>query len=244
MHEARRQRIDTERLVGDAVVAEAGVPLDYAAVHLVRFRHGQAQAGVAVQQPGHGPALAPAGQPDGVIAGRQGGLQRMAFLLAQWTGAERAALHAAVLDGRGQRVGFAAGRGGEGDVEGGPVLRRVGPAPRLHGQAEDAGGAGHGFQQGAQRHLAGMAVEVVDAVRARVEAMHDEVAGVDDLEAPRLGVVAAGRPAGQVEDVCQRGVERIHGWPLGWLRRTSAMARRCSGWRLPPGRQVRTRRLR
>jgi hypothetical protein len=82
---------------------------------------------------------------------------------------------------------------------------------------------------------------------ARIEAVHDDVARLDDFEAPRLRVVAAGRPARLVEDVFQDGID-LQCLPLCPLRRAAplmmAIASRCSGWRLPPGRQVCTSLLR
>ena len=55
--------------------------------------------------------------------------------------------------------------------------------------------------QRAVREMAGVAVEIVDDVAARVVAVDGEVRVVDDLEAPRLRVVAARRPAREVDDL-------------------------------------------
>ena len=53
------------------------------------------------------------------------------------------------------------------------------------------------------RDVAGMAVEVIDDVIARIKAMYGNGAVGTHFKAPGLRVVAAGRPAGKVEDVAQ-----------------------------------------
>ena len=205
-HQARRHRIDAERLLRDAVAAEARAPFDHVAVHLVRFGHGQAQLRIVEHQPRAGQARAPALEPLHAVAGRQAGRQRRLFAGAQAARAEPAPLHAALRQEGRQRIGQHAGAVDQVHIEGGQGVGHGQAPARFHAQAVAAGRHCHAFQQGAQRQLAGMAVEVVHAVAARIETMHHHVARVHDFKAPRLRVVAAGRPARLVEDVFQHGI--------------------------------------
>ena len=221
-HQARRHRVHAQRLVGDAVGAETRAPLDDVAVHLVRLGHGQTQAGIGEHQPRAGQARAPALVPLHRVAGRQAGIERGLFAGAQAARAEPAPLHAALRQKGRQRVGQQAGAVDQVGVEGGQGVGHGHAPARFHAQAVAAGRQRQAFEQGAQRQLAGMAVEVVHAVAARIEAMHDDVARLDDLKAPRLRVVAAGRPARLVEDVFQYGIELRCLRHLRPLRRTPA----------------------
>src|SRR5207237_4890330 len=101
--------------------------------------------------------------------------------------------------------------------------------------AMDGGGDAQGLEHRPDRELAGVPIEVVDAVLAGVEAVHHDVLAGADLEAPRLGVVAARRPTRLVENRARRG-EIAHGaaarvvQPRNW-RRAMARATRRRGLR-------------
>jgi len=90
------------------------------------------------------------------------------------------------------------------------AVGRIRAASDFRPQAVGAGGDGQGLQQCAVCDLAGVAVEVVDAVLAGVEAVDDETMVVDHLEAPGLGVVTGRRPAGEFEDFGDGLGERLH----------------------------------
>ena len=66
-----------------------------------------------------------------------------------------------------------------------------------------AGGDSKGLQQRAERNLAGPSFEIINAVRAGVEAMHDQRVIAGQFKPPGLRVVAARRPAREVEDLAQ-----------------------------------------
>src|SRR5688572_27214806 len=112
-------------------------------------------------------------------------------------------------------------------------------------QAEARRGERYGFEERAQRHLARMSIEVVDAVRAGIVAEDRDAIARLDGEAPGLGVVAARCPARQIEDLRKRGHLGVEAGSTPCRMRRSrmraiAMARRCIGLRLPQGLQVRT----
>src|SRR5581483_10040968 len=70
------------------------------------------------------------------------------------------------------------------------------------------------FEKRAKRDVARMAVEVIDAVAAGIEAVHHQMVVRQDAKAPRLSVVAAGRPARQIKDRTRRVAhERAKRWP-------------------------------
>src|SRR5258706_14295240 len=82
-----------------------------------------------------------------------------------------------------------------------------------------------------------MTLEGVDAMLARVKTMHDQRIVAGEFESPRLGVVAAWRPARKFEYLFDHGhCARAHKVPI--LRRAMDSAMRCSGLRHPHGRQV------
>ena len=159
-------------------------------------------------------------------------------------GAERAALDAALANRRRQRIGQPPRRCVPARRRR-PAARRARPAAARCARPRPCTVAAmsHRLQQRAHRKLARPALEVVDAVAAGVERMDDHVARRDDLEAPRLGVVAARRPAREIEDLRskrvssaprrapdERGEAGVPG--DGDQARLQRMA-------LPPGRQVR-----
>ena len=235
-HQPRRHRVDTERLLRDAVGAEARAPFDDVAVHLVRFGHGQAQLRIVVHQARTGQAHAPAFEPLHTVAGRQAGRQRRLFTGAQAARTEPSPLHAALRQKGRQRVGQHARAVDKAHIKRGQGVGQAAVPARFHAQAVAAGRQRHAFEQGAQRQLAGMTVEVVHAVAARIEAMHDDMARVHDFKTPRLRVVAAGRPARLVEDVFQHRIDLrdqrclCHHAPCAARRRwMMAIVRRCSG---------------
>jgi len=73
-----------------------------------------------------------------------------------------------------------------------------------------AGCDGKCFQQRAVSDLAGMAVEVIDAMIAGIEGMHDQVMVIDHFETPGLGVIAGGRPAGEFKNICDVPRNLLH----------------------------------
>ncbi len=202
-------------------------------MHLVRFRHDQAQPGIVEHQARAGQARAPALEPLHAVAWWQTSCQRGFFAGAQAARAEPAPLHAALRQVCRQRIGRHAGAVDKPHIEGGQGVGNGRAPARFHAQAMAAGRQCHAFEQGSQRQLAGVAVEVVHAVAARIEAMHDHVPLVHDLKAPRLRVVTAGGPARLVEYVFQHGIDlqclRHHAPCAARRRLMMAIARRCSG---------------
>ncbi len=61
-----------------------------------------------------------------------------------------------------------------------------------------------------KRNLAGMPVQVIYAMVARIECVDDEVAFVDDFKPPGLGIIPAGRPAGEFENIRDRLENWMH----------------------------------
>ncbi len=49
-------------------------------------------------------------------------------------------------------------------------------------------------------HVAGVTIEVIEDLVAGIVPMNNHLVVRDNLKAPRLGVVAAGRPAGTLEN--------------------------------------------
>jgi len=71
------------------------------------------------------------------------------------------------------------------------------------------------LQQRAERNLAGPSFEIVNAVRTGVEAMHDQRVIVDQFKPPGLGVIAARRPAREIEDLLDdRRLFSVHKSPI------------------------------
>jgi len=123
--------------------------------------------------------------------------------VAQRRGLHGPALHGAPLDAVKQGVALRGGVGRQMHV----IHRRAVFTRAGHGPAGSQAKVGcrnaQGFQQRAVGDVAGVPVVVIQNMVARVAAVYPDVLVADDLEAPRLRVVTAGRPAGQVEDACQ-----------------------------------------
>ena len=215
LHQAGRGGIDAHRLLGDAVLAEAGAPLDDLLVHRVGLGAGEAQVGVAPQEARHLAALGSGFEELHAVARARRRGQGAALDGGERRGAHRPVLHGAALDEGQERIGGDARRGGELHVE----HRRLVGAARAQlpagSQAFAGGGNAQGLEQRAVGHVAGVAVEIVEAPLAGVVAVDGDVVVGNDLETPGLGVVAAGGPAGQVEDF-QQGFTAGHRG-LSWI---------------------------
>ena len=94
-------------------------------------------------------------------------------------------------------------------VDEGARFRSVCTTPKLRSQPLRRSSDGNGFEQRTERYLAGVTVEIVYAPVTGIVPMNNEVAVIDDFEPPRLRIVAARRPARQIEDgpqfIGQRG---------------------------------------
>ncbi len=62
------------------------------------------------------------------------------------------------------------------------------------------GGNDEVFQQRAYGQLTGMAVQIIDYVFTGIEAVYQNVLCPKHFEAPRLSIVSAGCPAGEVQN--------------------------------------------
>jgi hypothetical protein len=120
---------------------------------------------------------------------------------------------AALADGRLQVVGRGARRRLEAHIEDRRLGGRFGPPIDPGDGAARPGGDAHRLQHRTHRELAGVAFQVVDAVAARVERVHADPIVAEDVEAPGLAVVAAGCPAGEVEDVERQAHWKCQGAP-------------------------------
>ena len=171
-------------------------------MHRERFRAGQADVGVIPEQPGDRQAFLKAAEDAYREVFADSGLQGCALLRRERRGAHWPALHTAFFDTGDERV-FRQVGGFELDViDRCAVGAAIADAP-AGAQAETGCGQAQRFEQGAVRHVTGMTVEVVEDMLARVVAMDGDAFVVKNFETPGLRVVAAGRPAGKVEDVAQ-----------------------------------------
>lgn len=118
-------------------------------------------------------------------------------------------MDAARLDDGLQRIGGEPSIGDELQVEHRAVLGGIGSAPGEGAKPVMARGDRCGFDQCAKGNLAGVAVQVIDAVVTGVEAMDGDMIGRDDFESPGLRVVAAGRPSCKIKDLLD-DCSRIH----------------------------------
>jgi hypothetical protein len=57
------------------------------------------------------------------------------------------------------------------------------------------------FLQGAHGNLTWATVQVIDTTATGIEGVDHKVTLIDNLKAPRLSVVPAGRPPGEFEDI-------------------------------------------
>ncbi len=167
--------------------------------------------GVAEQQPGHRLSLRFAVQPDHPVASPHGPLEQLSVLRLQRGRGEGTALGDAVRDEVGERVRRHRGvrpvtRQSDLDLRRGfrCVTANLELGTKALGRCRDR----DVLQQGAQGNLARAPLQVVDAPFARVEAVDHEAVFAEQLEPPRLRVVAAGRPAGEVEYALDRAVGR------------------------------------
>src|SRR5258705_13277617 len=100
-----------------------------------------------------------------------------------------------------------------------------------------AGGSdANGLEQCAECHLARVPVQIVYTVITRIKSVDSDFVLAFDLEAPRLRIVTARRPATQLENLFADS-HVLHLTPS--CRRAIAKASLCSGLPLPHGRQVR-----
>jgi len=199
-HQARCDRIESDRRVRYLVLAEPAVPRDDASMDFVRLRRGQAHRRRPEHQRRNRAPVGQAFEPPDRMIGADGRFERALGGRRQRARPQRAPLHRPHGDERRQRIGRHTGRVVEPDVERRMSVRRIGAADDRCLHRVRAARDRDVLEQGAERDLARPAVDVVQAPVARVEAMHDEAAIVEDLEAPRLRVVAAWRPARDFED--------------------------------------------
>ena len=204
-HQAGRDRVDSQRLHGHPVLAELRVPFDDVAVHLIGLGHRQAQLRVREHQPRRTLAGAETFQPIEAEAATDRCLKYLLLGGAERAQAHRASLHAAAADVHAQRVRGKTWLHHELQIEGRLRVGHVEAARRDDLQPMRAGRDGNGLDQGPERELAGVPVEVVHAVRARIEAVDDDCRFTADLEAPGLRVVTTGRPAALVKNVFDDG---------------------------------------
>ncbi len=245
-HQRERGRACAERRGGDPVLARLRVPVDDVAMDRVRLGNRQPDLRVAEVEPRSLRAAAAAFEPSQREARCDRPLERVLLRTGQRPRGERAALHAPLTDVRNERILGDSRVRPEAHIEHRPLVARAG-SPRDVGRPSEAGRRDRDrLEQRADRDLARMSVEVVDAMAPRVEPEYgDAIVGVD-RKAPRLRVVAARRPAREVENLTYRG---RHGAlsdgasrrPIAAsCRRAIAIATRCSGLRFPQGRHVRT----
>lgn len=114
----------------------------------------------------------------------------------------RSALHAARLDKCYERV-FRIRTRAQGDVVDPRIVRPAGANAPFGLETETRRGQTERFEQRPLRHVTGVSIKIVNDILACIVTVDGDTIVSDDLEAPGLGIVATGRPAGKIENIEQ-----------------------------------------
>ena len=161
MHQPRRNRIDTHRLIWNSIFAVTGVPLNDVSMNRIGFRASEANVSALPQQFGHGQTLRHRFKQLHAKAITCGVNQTLTLNIRDWRGFHGAPLHCAFFDTTEQRISCHCIAWLKSDVVDRAAVIDAGRNSPVGRHAKAGGCDAHGFKQRAVCNLTWMAFKVV-----------------------------------------------------------------------------------